>query len=73
MFDLRRREAQGNQRGLSRFGEGHMSGRLGNRLTIDLLEGCTSAQAGLSWGLQSRRALSAVAKGSLGSRPNEAF
>lgn len=42
-------------------------------MTIDLLGGCTSAQAELSCGLQSRRALSAVAKGSLGSRPNEAF
>ena len=28
VFDLRGREAQGNQRGLSRFGEGHESGRL---------------------------------------------
>jgi hypothetical protein len=42
-------------------------------MTIDLLGGCKSAQTELSCGLQSRRALSAVAKGSLGSRSNEAF
>ena len=42
-------------------------------MTIDLLGGSKSAQTGLSCGLQSSRALSAVAKGSLGSRPNEAF
>jgi hypothetical protein len=45
----------------------------GSGMTIDLLGGCAPAEAGLSCGLQSRRALSAVAKGSLGSRPNKAF